>query len=139
MAEGYILQEESLIGSLSEYEEIAGEFSLSETGLTGEFEDENTLIGYIAQEESLEGTLSISEEIVGEFGINELGLVGELIYGPGSEKIPEYLGPYLAVPTAEDQLFETKNKKLLDNFTVNATPMSDVQTVDTDGYTITVL
>lgn len=101
--------------------------------------DDNTLIGYIAQEESLIGTLSVSEEMVGEFSIAESGLIGELNYGPGSERIPEYMGPYLAVPTAESKSFDTKNKKMLDNFTVGATPISDVRTSDTDGYTITVL
>ena len=139
MTEGYILQEESLIGSLSEFEEITGEFDVNEPGIVGEFEDENTLIGYISQEEPLIGTVSVAEEIVGEFGLNESGLIGEMTYGSGSERIPEYLGPYLATPTLEAQIFETKNKKLLDNFTVDATPISDVRTVDTDGYTITVL
>lgn len=100
--------------------------------------EENTLVGYIVQEESLIGVLSIFEEMVGEFSISETGLIGELNYGPGGPKIPEYLGPYSTIPTTEIQLFETKNKKLLDNFTVDATPISDVRTVDTDGYTITV-
>lgn len=101
--------------------------------------DDNTLIGYIVQEESLVGTLSVFEEMTGEFSIAEPGLIGELNYGPGSERITEYMGPYLAVPTAESQSFDTKNKKMLDNFTVDATPISDVRTSDTDGYTITVL
>ena len=101
--------------------------------------DDNTLIGYIVQEESLVGVISASEELIGEFGLSEPGLIGELTYGQGSARIPEYLGPYLATPTAEIQLFGTKNKKLLDDFTVDATPISDVRTVDTDGYTITVL
>lgn len=101
--------------------------------------EDNTLIGYISQEESLIGELSVPEEIIGEFGITETGLIGELHYGPGSIKIPEYLGSYTAIPTADVQLFETKNKKMLDNFTVDATPISDVRTSDTDGYTITVL
>ena len=100
--------------------------------------EDNTLVGYIVQEESLIGVLSTSEELIGEFGMAEPGLVGELTYGAGS-KIPEYLGLYLATPTAEIQLFGTKNKKMLDDFTVDATPISDVRTVDTDGYTITVL
>ena len=101
--------------------------------------DDNTLIGYIVQEESLIGVLSVSEEMVGELSMSEPGLIGELTYGSGGSRIPEYLGPYLAIPTADTQLFGTKNKKLLDDVTVDATPISDVRTVDTDGYTITVL
>ena len=101
--------------------------------------DDNTLIGYIVQEESLVGILSVAEEMTGELSMAEPGLIGELTYGSGGSKIPEYLGPYLATPTAEIQLFGTKNKKLLDDFTVDATPISDVRTSDTDGYTITVL
>ena len=76
--------------------------------------------------------------MLGELSMAEPGLIGELTYG-GSSILPEYLGPYLAIPTAEIQLFETKSKKMLDDFTVDATPISDVRTVDTDGYTITVL
>lgn len=101
--------------------------------------DDNTLIGYIVQKESLIGILSASEEMFGELSMAEPELIGELTYGSGGSKIPEYLGPYLATPTAEIQLFGTKSKKMLDNFTVDATPISDVRTVDTDGYTITVL
>lgn len=101
--------------------------------------DDNTLVGYIVQEESLIGVLSVTEEMIGEFGMAEPGLIGELTYGSGGSRIPEYLGPYLVIPTAESQLFGTKNKKMLDDFAVDATPISDVRTVDTDGYTITVL
>ena len=101
--------------------------------------DDNTLIGYIVQEQSLVGILSVSEEMIGEFGMAESGLIGELTYGSGGSRIPEYLGPYFTIPTTEIQMFETKNKKMIDDFTVDATPISDVRTVDTDGYTITVL
>lgn len=102
--------------------------------------EDSTLIGYIVQGESLIGELSSeAEELMGELCTTEQELIGELNYGPGSVVIPEYLGPYTAIPTAEIQSFETKNKKMLDNFTVDATPISDVRTSDTDGYTITVL
>ena len=89
--------------------------------------------------DELLGTMTVSIDLVGEISFEDQGLIGTLTYGSGSSRIPEYLGPYLATPTAEIQLFETKNKKLLDDFTVDATPISDVRTVDTDGYTITVL
>lgn len=100
--------------------------------------DENTLIGYISRSEPLIGELYGDGELIGTISYSEPGLIGELTYGAGS-KIPEYMGPYLATPTADIQLFGTKNKKMLDDFTVDATPISDVRTVDTDGYTITVL
>lgn len=85
------------------------------------------------------GTMAVSADLVGEISFEDQGLIGTLTYGSGGQKIPEYEGPYLATPTAEIQLFETKNKKMLDDFAVNATPISDVRTVETDGYTITVL
>ena len=77
--------------------------------------EDNTLIGYIVQDESLIGTISVFEEMIGEFSTAEPGLIGELTYGSGS-RIAEYLGPYLAIPTAEIQLYDTKNKKMLDDF-----------------------
>lgn len=89
--------------------------------------------------DELLGTMTVSIDLVGEISFEDQGLIGTLTYGSGGLRIPDYLGPYLATPTAEIQLFETKDKKMLDNFTVDATPISDVRTVDTDGYTITVL
>ena len=100
--------------------------------------DEKTLIGYIEQYVSLTGFLSDTDGLTGTFSISEPGLIGTLTYGSGAH-ITEYGGPYFTVPTAEVQIFETKNKKMVDDFTVDATPISDVRTVDTDGYTITVL
>lgn len=99
---------------------------------------EDTLIGYITQPETLSGIISDHEEMSGVISLADQGLIGTLTYGSGSI-IEEYEGPYFTVPTAESQIFGTKNKKMLDDFTVDATPISDVKTVETDGYTITVL
>ena len=99
---------------------------------------EDTLIGYITQTETLSGIISYKEELTGTISMVNQGLIGTLTYGSAST-IEKYEGPYETVPTADIQIFETKNKKMLDDFTVDATPISDVKTVETDGYTITVL
>lgn len=100
--------------------------------------DGNSLIGYIVQWGSLDGVISEPEELTGYLSPTNSSLIGELSYASGSS-IEEYMGPYVATPTLEVQILETKEKKMLDDVTVNATPLSDVRTVDTDGYTITVL
>lgn len=99
--------------------------------------NENNLIGYIIQGGALIGTISEVGNLVGTVSSN-----GSLIGTASSsmvEHIDEYEGPYIATPTADIQTLLTQDKKMIDDVTINATPISDVRTVDTDGYTITVL
>ena len=142
---GYVRADGELSGIISKSEELSGVISFSEHSLIGTISyydstkvADETLIGYIEKEETILGSITSQNEMVGVVSFSDNGLIGTLNYGSGS-KIPEYLGPYFTIPTADIQLFETKNKKMLDDFTVDATPISDVRTSDTDGYTITVL
>lgn len=99
--------------------------------------DEN-LIGYIEQNETLSGIVSDHEELIGTISMENEGLIGTLIYGTDST-IEDFEGPYYTIPSTDPQIFETKDKKMTDDFIVDATPISDIQTAGTDGYTITVL
>ena len=51
---------------------------------------------------------------------------------------PVYDGPYEATPTTEDQVFATKETSMTDDFTVKATPYSEVSNPE-GGYTATIL
>lgn len=84
--------------------------------LNGTFVSKLELTGFIEAENTLVGTMHIP-----------------------SGYVPIYDGDYEAIPTLDNQIFPTMDKKMIDDFEVKATPMSDVRTVDTDGYTITIL
>lgn len=141
---GQIIQDDTLYGIISSEEELSGSISVQNNGLIGTISyktpktADETIIGYIVESEELSGVISNYEELTGIFSISDNGLIGTLTYGAGSTII-DYKGPYFTIPTADVQKFGTKNKKMLDDFTVDATPISDVRTVETDGYTITVL
>lgn len=69
----------------------------------------------------------------------------------GTEKIPQvsqgginiltypaYEGEYEATPTAEEQVFSTEGTSMLSDFTVHATPYSEVSNPE-GGETVTIL
>lgn len=51
---------------------------------------------------------------------------------------PEYTGTYVATPTSSLQSFETADKKMNENFRVNATPIRRASN-NAGGYTVTIL
>lgn len=51
---------------------------------------------------------------------------------------PEYTGTYVATPTSSKQSFPTADKKMNENFRVNATPIRKASN-NAGGYTITIL
>lgn len=84
--------------------------------LTGRISSAQSMDGRIVGKQSMSGTAHI----------------------PSAIPMPEYDGSYEATPTAEIQIFATANKKMNDNFTVNATPYSEVSNLS-GGYTATIL
>lgn len=95
--------------------------------LIGVTSEPGNLIGYISSYGSLQGSIS-----------SETTIIGTMTY-PSSHYIDEYEGPYEATPTLDVQKLRTHDKLMLDDVTINATPVSDTITPDTDGYTITIL
>lgn len=51
---------------------------------------------------------------------------------------PNYTGEYEATPTTQNQVFDTKYRTLVSDFTVNATPYSEVSNIY-GGHTVTIL
>lgn len=51
---------------------------------------------------------------------------------------PEYTGAYVATPTSSKQTFQTADKKMNENFRVNATPYKTASN-SAGGYTVTIL
>ncbi len=54
------------------------------------------------------------------------------------EPYPEYTGTYVATPTSSKQSFPTADKKMNENFRVNATPYKTASN-SAGGYTVTIL
>lgn len=134
-------------GTITKNQRMTGDI-LGSLELTGSIVSGKSLNGYISNQSNLEGYaegveyLSGSMSGGGQFSgaMNAFGnLIGTVYAAMDHSGIEVYDGSYEATPTSNEQTFPTKFKKMIDDFKVNATPMSDVRTVDTDGYTITVL
>lgn len=84
------------------------------------------LVGSMAGVQNLDGSLQGTGNLVGEYDKASVA------------PVPTYTGAYEATPTASQQVFATQNKKMADDFTVNATPFSSVIN-ESGGNTVTIL
>lgn len=134
-------------GTIIKNQRITGDISGS-SKFTGDIVSGKNLKGNISKSSSIEGTIENSKNISGSIGYaknfsgtmsSSGNLIGTVYAAMDHSGIEIYHGPYNATPTADIQILETKFKKLIDNVTIEATPISDTQTAGTDGYTITVL
>ena len=132
-----ITKNQRMTGDIHGSLELTGSI-VSGRSLTGDILKTSNLKGSMEDIEYLTGSMSSEGHFSGDMNTSG-NLTGSVYAAMDHSKIEIYDGSYDATPTAESQLFPTKFKKMIDNFTVNPTPMSDVRTVDTDGYTITVL
>ena len=85
---------------------------------------------------SLVGTLSATSQLDGMIAPKGV-LIGKASL-PEYIDLPSYEGEYVAIPTSSEQTFETANKKMDSDFTVTATPYSEVSNIY-GGYTVTIL
>lgn len=124
---GSMQSSKTLSGNISDGRRLSGSIGTSKE-LNGSVEKVLYLSGSINGQSNIKGTLE-----------NAGSLKGTVAAAISHGEIEIYDGSYIATPSMDAQIFPTKFKKMIDDFKVNATPMSDVRTVDTDGYTITVL
>ena len=76
--------------------------------------------------------------IVGKKSQTE-NLIGRMAtHGTQYIPYPEYTGAYVATPTASKQTFPTADKKMNENFRVNATPYTKTSN-NYGGQTVTIL
>lgn len=101
--------------------------------------EERYLQGFIGQSGSISGYIQNSKKLTGTARTTGVNLIGTASSSAGgSGHIPEYNGPYEATPSLEIQTLYTKSKKMKNNVTVNATPLSEVSN-ESGGYTVTIL
>lgn len=72
------------------------------------------LIGYIDSEIEIWGEVEQEEELISE------------IFDATSEPIPVYEGDYTIVPRVVEQIFDTDNKLMINDFTVLEIPYHEV-------------
>lgn len=124
---GSMQSSKTLSGNISDGRRLSGSIGKSKE-LNGSVEKVLYLSGSINGQSNLKGTLEKAGSLKGT-------VAAAMSHG----EIEIYDGSYIATPSMDVQIFPTKFKKMIDDFTVDATPISDIQTAGTDGYTITVL
>lgn len=134
---GSITKHQRMTGNIQESSEFTGSI-VSGKSLNGDISISSNLEGSVESAEYFSGSMEHEGQFLGS--MNAFGnLIGTVYAAMDHSGIEVYDGSYEATPTSNEQTFPTKFKKMIDDFKVNATPMSDVRTSDTDGYTITVL
>ncbi len=126
-----------LTGSIKGSASLSGDIFVA-GHLTGSMDNILEVVGSMNSTQRIKGFIKRAGYLTGSIAAPG-HLIGSVSSAASHSGVEIYGGPYEAIPTAEEQIFSTKNKKMIDDFTVDATPISDVRTVDTGGYTITVL
>lgn len=126
-----------LTGSIKGSDSLSGDIFVI-GHLEGSMDNISELDGFMNSTQKIKGFIKRAGYLTGSMAAPG-HLIGSVASAMSHSGVEIYGGPYEATPTAEEQIFPTKFKKMIDDFTVDATPISDVRTVDTGGYTITVL
>lgn len=134
---GVITKNQRMTGDIQGSLKLTGSI-VSGKSLNGDISSSTSLEGFVEGVEYLSGSMDNEGRFLGTMNVSG-NLIGTAHAATGHSGIEVYDGSYEATPTSNEQTFPTKSKKMIDDFKVNATPISDVRTVDTDGYTITVL
>lgn len=93
--------------------------------MRGELKENKPLIGVLVKGKKLLGSMNPKETLIGSCEKTD-------------SSIERYDGAYEVTPSKDEELLETKNKKLIDNVTVHAVPYSEVSN-ESGGYTVTIL
>ncbi len=85
------------------------------------------MIGDIKNKAAISGQLKVSSTICGN--VDALCVIGTAEVGKvviRKEEWPEYEGVYEATPNVEEQIFDTSDKHMTDDFKINPIPYYDI-------------
>lgn len=93
--------------------------------MRGELKESKPLIGVLVKGKKLMGSMNSKGTLIGSCE-------------KADSSIERYDGAYEVTPSKDEEILETKNKKLINDITVHAVPYSEVSNIS-GGYTVTIL